>query len=100
MSLQAGDEVTSQYINLPVANRSYFAMCGITGRYYHDAKKYPEDEMKVSVYVEDEMGNEVKCITKYGDTAMQSCPVEKDHHGLAVGSYMLILQIYPQENTG
>src|SRR3989339_2178441 len=38
LSLQAGDEITSQYITLPVANRSYFAMCGVTGRYYHDMK--------------------------------------------------------------
>jgi hypothetical protein len=52
-------------------------MCGITGRYYHDMKKYPDDEMKISVYVEDAGGNEVKCITKYGDTRMVSCPVEK-----------------------
>ncbi len=77
LSLQSGDEITSPYINLPVANRSYFAMCGITGRYYHDMKKYPDDEMKVSVYVEDENGNEVKCITEYGDGAKQSCPVER-----------------------
>jgi hypothetical protein len=49
MSLSAGDEIVSPYITLPVANRSYFAMCGITGRYWHDMKKYPDDEMKVSV---------------------------------------------------
>lgn len=76
MSLQAGDEITSEYIHLPVANRSYFAMCGITGRYYHDMKKYPDDEMKVSVYVEDEEGNEVICNIEYGDGFRQSCPVE------------------------
>ena len=76
MSLQAGDEITSEYIHLPVANRSYFAMCGITGRYYHDMKKYPDDEMKVSIYVEDEDGKEIKCNTKYGDGFRQSCPVE------------------------
>ncbi len=55
MSLQAGDEITSEYIQLPVANRSYFAMCGITGRYYHDMKKYPDDEMKVSVVYNNEI---------------------------------------------
>jgi len=76
LSLQAGDEITSQYTYLPVASRSYFAMCGITGRYYHEMKNYPDDEMKVSVYVEDEKGNEVRCTTKYGDRTMVSCPVE------------------------
>ena len=85
LSLQAGDVITSSYIYLPVANRSYFAMCGITGRFYHDMKKYPDDEMKVSVYVEDEQGNEVKCITKYGDTTMVSCPVEKKSPRLGGG---------------
>jgi hypothetical protein len=28
MSLKAGDEITSSYVNFPLANRSYFAMCG------------------------------------------------------------------------
>ena len=32
VSLQAGDEITSPYVYLPLANRSYIAMCGITGR--------------------------------------------------------------------
>lgn len=77
LSLQAGDEITSSYVYLPVSDRSYFAMCGITGRYYHDMKKYPDDEMKISVYVEDENGNELQCITEYGDSTMVSCPVEK-----------------------
>jgi hypothetical protein len=85
LSLQAGDEITSEYIDLPVANRSYFAMCGITGRYYHDMKKYPDDEMKVSVYVEDEKGNEVRCNTKYGDGIRVSCPVEKKSPRLGGG---------------
>ncbi len=85
LSLKAGDQVTSPYVNLPVANRSYFAMCGITGHYYHDMKKYPDDEMKVSVYVEDEKGNEVKCLTEYGDGIKQSCPVEEKKPRLGGG---------------
>ena len=85
LGLQAGDEITSEYVNLPVADRSYFAMCGITGRYYHDMKKYPDDEMKVSVYVEDEKGNEVRCNTKYGDGTRVSCPVEKKSPRLGGG---------------
>ena len=85
MSLSAGDEIVSGYITLPVANRSYFAMCGITGRYWHDMKKYPDDEMKVSVYVEDEQGNDVKCITKYGDGTKMSCPALKKSPRLGGG---------------
>ncbi|MFO7668086.1 MAG: hypothetical protein R6W31_00360 [Bacteroidales bacterium] len=85
LSLQAGDEITSSYIHLPVPDRSYFAMCGITGRYYHDMKKYPDDEMKVSVFVEDEQGNEVVCLTEYGDGTLQSCPVEKKSPRLGGG---------------
>jgi hypothetical protein len=85
LSLRAGDEVTSQYINLPVPGRSYFAMCGVTGRYWHEMKKYPDDEMKVSIYVEDERGREVRCITKYGDGIKTSCPVEKKSPRLGGG---------------
>ncbi|MFC2124341.1 hypothetical protein ACFLU5_05985 [Bacteroidota bacterium] len=32
--------------------------------------------MRISVYVDDENGNEVRCVTKYRDTTMVSCPVE------------------------
>jgi hypothetical protein len=85
LSLQTGDEVVSPYINLPIANRSYFAMCGITGRYYHDMKKYPDDEMKVSVYIEDEHGKNVVCTTRYGDRTMISCPVERKSPRLGGG---------------
>jgi len=77
MSLQAGDEITSQYVHLPLANRSYIAMCGITGRNSFELGRNGVTEMVVSVFVEDENGKEVKCITKYMDTTMVSCPVEK-----------------------
>ncbi|HEX5024665.1 MAG TPA: hypothetical protein VFV68_05305, partial [Agriterribacter sp.] len=79
MSLQPGDEITSSYVYLPVANRSYIAMCGVTGRHYHDSamKGDVKNEMKVSVFVEDEQGKELRCLTKYRDTTMISCPVEK-----------------------
>lgn len=76
MRLRKGDEITSPYINLPVANRSYFAMCGVTGHDYHDMDGDLKNQMRVSVYVEDEQGNEIKTVTSYGDTTMVSCPVE------------------------
>jgi hypothetical protein len=65
LSLAAGEEIVSQYILLPVTNRSYFAMCGVT-----------KMEMQVSVYVEDINGIQIKCITKYSDSTLVSCPVE------------------------
>jgi hypothetical protein len=85
MSLKAGDEITSPYVYLPVANRSYFAMCGITGHYWQDMEKYPRDEMRISVYVEDEQGNEVKCMNDYGDSTKLGCPVENRRPRLGGG---------------
>lgn len=76
LSMLPGDEVRSAYINLPYANRSYYAMCGITGRYDKD-RKNPQDNMIISVYVEDASGKEVRCLTPYGDSTMLSCPVER-----------------------
>lgn len=87
MSLQPGDEITSSYVYLPVATRSYIAMCGITGRHFHDSlmKEDVNNEMKVSVFVEDENGKEVRCITRYRDTTLISCPVEKKSPRLGGG---------------
>ncbi len=75
LSLEKGDEIASPYINLPVANRSYFAMCGVTGRYYHDMGGDLNNDMKISIYVDDEQGNEVRCLNQYGDSTMVGCPV-------------------------
>ena len=66
LRLSAGEEIVSPYINLPLDERSYFAMCGVTKR-----------EMLVSVYVEDEGGNQIECTTDYTDSTMISCPIEK-----------------------
>ena len=76
LRLKAGDVITSEYINLPVAGRSYYAMCGITGHYYHDMGGDVTNDMRISVYVDDEAGTQVRCTTRYGDTTMVSCPVE------------------------
>ena len=76
MSLKAGDEISSSYVKLPLANRSYFAMCGVTGHDYMDMNGDLKNQMQVSVYVEDENGKEVHCNTEYGDTTLVSCPVE------------------------
>lgn len=101
MSLQAGDELVSAYVFLPIADRSYYAMCGMTGRYYHQGGGNKNKDMKVSVYVENEEGNEVRCVTEYADTTMVSCPVENKQvrlgggfvvahlHGLPAGKYRM-----------
>ncbi|MEI6048420.1 MAG: hypothetical protein WCS03_05940 [Bacteroidota bacterium] len=65
LRLKAGEEITSPYINLPVAYRSYFAFCGVCTW-----------DMRVSVYVEDDKGTSLTCITKYADSTMVSCPIE------------------------
>ncbi|MBK8088854.1 MAG: Ig-like domain-containing protein [Chitinophagaceae bacterium] len=86
LSLKAGDQVTSSYVNLSLSNRSYFAMCGVTGSDYKDMKGDDiNNQMKVSVYVEDEHGRDTRCLTKYGDTTLVSCPVEKKSPRLGGG---------------
>lgn len=75
LRLKAGDEITSGYVNFPESGRSYYAMCGVTGTYYYDLKSDLSNDMKVSIFVDDANGNEVKCITAYSDSVMVSCPV-------------------------
>ena len=76
LSLEPGDEIRSPYVYLPKADRSYIAMCGVTGRNSFELRD-PVKEMQVSVFVEDEKGNEVRCITEYADGKLLSSPVEK-----------------------
>ncbi len=98
LSLKAGDVIRSPFVYLPVANRSYFAMCGITGRYWNDMKKYPDDEMRISIYVEDEKGNDVVCVTDYGNKSMTSCPVENKSPRLGGGFIYAHLNNLPAGN--
>lgn len=65
LRLSKGEEIVSQFINLPMPNRSYLAMCGVA-----------KSDMKVSVYVEDEQEQSVVCNTTYRDGVKQSCPIE------------------------
>ncbi len=65
LRLNAGEEITSSYITLPVADRSYFAMCGVA-----------RPGMKVSVYVEDAAGDVVYSTNSYGNLQLQGSPVE------------------------
>jgi len=75
LRLKAGDEISSGYVTLPLANRSYYAICGVTGNYYNDMKGDLTRDMRVSIYVDNEQGEEIKCVTRYGDSTRVSCPV-------------------------
>lgn len=75
LSMKAGDEITSSYVYLPVAGRSYYAMCGVTGNYYEDMEGDLSKDMRISIFVEDENGKELTIKTSYGDSARISCPV-------------------------
>ncbi|HLP71683.1 MAG TPA: hypothetical protein VK155_02200, partial [Bacteroidales bacterium] len=75
LHLNAGEEIVSDYVLLPGANRSYCAICGVTGRYYYDMKGDLSNDMRVSIFVEDEKGGEVRCLTTYADSAKVSCPL-------------------------
>ena len=95
LRLKKGDVIASEYMNLPVAGRSYYAMCGVTGHYYHDMGGDVANDMKISVYVDDEAGNEVTCTTQYGDTTMVSCPVENRSARLGGGFIIAHLNNLP-----
>ncbi|MFB3890580.1 MAG: hypothetical protein ACE15C_01010 [Phycisphaerae bacterium] len=63
LELKAGDEIVSQYINLPVADRTYYAMCAVA-----------TDKMKVTINVDDEKGNPITCEFKGGKEKRVSPP--------------------------
>jgi hypothetical protein len=88
MSLKAGDEIVSSYMELPVADRSYYAMCGVTGYYYEDMGPDKSKEMRVSVFVEDEFGKSVRCLTEYADSTALSCPTISQSPRLGGGFVM------------
>lgn len=95
LSLEKGDEVVSGYVNLPEANRSYYAMCGITGRHSRDLNSDLSNEMKISLYVEDEHGEQVEVTTEYQDGKKVSCPVENRSPRLGGGFIIAHLQGLP-----
>src|SRR3989339_845454 len=63
--IKAGEEIVSKYIVLPVAERSYYAMCAAA-----------DNEMKYSIYVEDEKGKSLNCEFKGGRKEHIGCPIE------------------------
>lgn len=95
LRMRKGDEVRSPYVELPLSNRSYFAMCGVTGFDWNDMKADVRNQMKISLYVEDEQGREVKVTTEYRDTTMVSSPVENRQPRLGGGFVYAHLQGLP-----
>jgi hypothetical protein len=63
LRLSQGEEIVSEYVTLPVANRSYYAMCGVLVH-----------TMNVTVSVEDERGRPVVCDLKFGENTRRTCP--------------------------
>jgi hypothetical protein len=61
--LPAGEEIVSQYVNLPVADRTYYAICGVTSL-----------DMTVTVSVDDADGNPVYCESKFSSNLRITCP--------------------------
>ncbi len=61
--LPRGETIVSQYVNLPVAGRTYYAMCGVTSL-----------DMIVTVSVDDAEGNPVNCEFTFGGTVRITCP--------------------------
>lgn len=75
LRLKAGDVIASDYVNLPLGGRSYCAICGVTGNYYEDMEGDLSRDMRVSIFVDDDQGREIRLITKYGDSTRVSCPL-------------------------
>src|SRR5690606_13112096 len=81
LRLKAGEEITSGYINLPEADRSYFAMCGVA-----------KLGMSVSVYIEDENGEVVESMNKYGNSLKKGSPVER--RGVQLGGGFVFAHMF------
>jgi hypothetical protein len=89
LRLKAGDEIVSKYITLPVADRSYYAQCGVL-----------DPQAKVTISVDKEGGEPVRCEFRWGDNVRPSCPqsgspklgggfVFAHLHGLPAGKYRI-----------
>jgi hypothetical protein len=74
LQFRKGEEIVSQYITLPVADRSYYAMCAVATK-----------EMSVTINVEDEKGNPVTCNFKGGKDKRVTPPEINRHPELGGG---------------
>jgi len=74
LQLKAGDEIVSQYINLPVAERSYDAMCAVA-----------TNKMRITINVDDENGKPITCNFTGGSERRVTPPEVKRHPELGGG---------------
>ncbi|MBD3629811.1 hypothetical protein [Cyclobacterium sp.] len=95
LGLKKGDQIVSSYMEIPYANRSYYAICGITGHVFRDMKGDLNNEMKISLLVEDERGKVVEVWTDYGSETMKSSPVFNKSPRLGGGFIVAHLQGLP-----
>ncbi len=75
LRLEKGDEVVSDFVYLFLADRSYYAICGITGHVYEDMGGDLANEMKISLFVENEKGETVQVSSNYAGGSLVSSPV-------------------------
>lgn len=89
LRLSAGEQIVSPYITLPVANRTYYAMCGVL-----------DWKMRITVFVEDQDGKTVRLAYGKGKRRRLICPQRGKTrlgggfvfawlHGLPAGKYRL-----------
>ncbi len=82
--LPKGEEIVSQYITLPVANRAYYAQVAVSSH-----------EMAVGVWVEDESGKQIECVLKTPFGERKSCPESNRAPKLGGGTVFALLWNQP-----
>lgn len=82
--LPQGQEVVSEYITLPVADRSYYAICSVS-----------QKDRSVTLVVEDEKGNPVRCEFRGGEQPRVGGTAEGIHPELGGGTVFTHLHYLP-----
>ena len=82
--LPRGEELVSPYINLPEADRAYYAMVAVAKR-----------DMHVGVYVEGEDGRTVKSTFRWGNNVRPCCPEARRGPKLGGGTVFALMCGHP-----
>ncbi|MCW8131974.1 MAG: hypothetical protein KIS92_16630, partial [Planctomycetota bacterium] len=82
--LPKGQEIVSDYVELPVAERSYYATCAVS-----------QKDHAVTIVVEDEKGNPVRCEFRGGDQPRVGGTIENVHPELGGGTVFTHLHYLP-----
>ncbi len=86
--LPEGQEIVSEYVNLPVADRSYYAMCAVSRYRGWEGRR-------ATITVEDEKGKPVRCTFTGGSKPRVSCPLENGEPKLGGGVLFAHLHYLP-----